>query len=480
VNLDEEKRKLIQEAQAARLSDENPVETAPAQFLHAAAASALGVPAPFDDNPMPKPAAKSNGKRIAERMAAKLELQQRAITNKDGTLRACLANALDLLRNHTEWSGVLAWDAFSHRTVTKQKTPFGKSAGEPWDDIADGLTLEWMQRHDVLLQSSRQVGEAVQIVARENAFHPVRDYVNSLVWDKTERLPFWLRDYFGAGDTPFVRAVSSRWLVSAIARVFQPGVKVDHTLLLEGSQGVGKSSGLNALFGDAWFLESISVLGSKDSKLEIRGKWCAEISELSAMKRAEIETVKNFLSLKTDTLRDPYGRLAADVPRQNVFSATTNSSCYLQDETGNRRFWPVRCTGRARVKELAAARDSLFAEAYDKYKTGTPWWIDTAELLALARTEQDARYAPGQWDELIEPFLDNPQPRTISRAPFFSTPGRVLAAEILEHCIRKEQGHWTQADINSVVKCLVHLGYERKRVTIGNRRLWFYVPKQGE
>ena len=471
--LTDEQKKLMQEAETRAMTDSYQPD-----YEHASAG--LGR-RPIPTGPMMP--VKHDVKREVSRAAAtiaKRSLQERAIVNKDGSMKPCFANAADLLRMSPDWTDVLGFDEFSQLIVTKRATPWGKPAGARWNDRDDGLTLEWMQRAGVLIQSSKQVSAAVDIVAHENPFHPVREYVRSLAWDGIERLPFWLRDYFGAQDSPFVRAVSSRWLISAIARAFVPGVQVDHTLLIEGSQGLGKSSGLRALFRDEWFAESLSVLGSKDSRMEIRGKWCAEIAELSALRRAQIEDVKTYLSTRTDTLRDPYNKRVGDVPRQNIFCATTNSACSLADETGNRRFWPVRCRGKVRVQELTAVRNNLFAEAFAKYQKCAPWWIDTAELGILARQEQDARYVSGQWDDLIESWLENPQPIIASDAPFYSRPGRIVVTEVLEHCVRKQPGQWTQADLNSVARYLVHAGNERKRVKIGNARPWVYVPKDAE
>jgi predicted P-loop ATPase len=471
--LTDEQKKLMQEAETRAVTDSYQPD-----YEHVSAG--LGR-RPIPTGPiLPM---KNDVRREVSRAAAtiaKRSLQERAIVNKDGSLKPCFANAADLLRMSPDWTDVLGFDEFSQLIVTKRATPWGKPAGARWNDRDDGLTLEWMQRAGVLIQSSKQVSAAVDIVAHENPFHPVREYVRSLAWDGVERLPFWLRDYFGAQDSPFVRAVSSRWLISAIARAFVPGVQVDHTLLIEGSQGLGKSSGLRALFRDEWFAESLSVLGSKDSRMEIRGKWCAEIAELSALRRAQIEDVKTYLSTRTDTLRDPYNKRVGDVPRQNIFCATTNSACSLADETGNRRFWPVRCRGKVRVQELTSVRNSLFAEAFAKYQKCAPWWIDTAELGVLARQEQDARYVSGQWDDIISSWLENPQAISASDAPFYSRPGRIVVAEVLEHCIRKQPGQWTLADSLSVVRYLVHAGNERKRVKIGNARPWVYVPKDAE
>jgi predicted P-loop ATPase len=418
-------------------------------------------------------------KREVSRAAAKIAqntLRERVIEIKGGVPRGCISNAMDALRLDPEWNGVLAYDEFTHRTIIKKSTPWGKPAKSAWENSDDTYCLEWLERHGIFLGSSAKAGEAVEGVAKENRVHPVQEWIHSLVWDGTERLPFWLRDYFGVQDSPFVRAVSSRWLISAIARIFSPGCQADHVLLLEGSQGVGKSSGLRALFSDEWFTDSIPTLGTKDAMLQLRGKWCVELAELSAMKRADIEVIKNTLSMRIDRLRDPYGRRAMDFPRQNVFAATTNSSSSLNDETGARRFWPIHC-GRVRVQELAAVRGLLFAEAYSAYRQARAWHLDSDELNALAKEETAARFISGQWDDLIAQFLENPKPRTVTEDEFLSCRGQVSITDVLIHCIGKEPKTWNQADQNTVARFLKFRGYERKRIKVGSRREWLYVTR---
>ena len=317
---------------------------------------------------------------------------------------------------------------------------------------------------------SNTVAEAVQTVARENSFHPVRNYLKSLVWDKVSRIDTWLIDYLGCADSQFIRAVGSRWLLSAVARIFRPGCQADHVLLLEGPQGIRKSSALRALVGDEWFADHIADLGSKDSRLDLLGKWVIEMSELVSMRRAEIEKVKAFLTARTDHFRPPYGRRAVDVPRQNVFAASTNEEQPFVDSSGNRRFWPVRC-GQIDVDGIRRNRDQLWAEAYHRCKQGEVWWLDTAELNLLAQQEQDERYEPGVWDDIILKWADDPRKQedlsngiTIPVDPWDgSEPGKVTICDILIHAIGKDKERLTQADYKAVARCLAHKGWRAKQ-----------------
>ncbi len=401
------------------------------------------------------------------------------IKTKEGTPKAILANAITMLRFHRDWEGVLAFNDFSLYTVTKKPTEWQKSAGANWTDYDDSLTANWLQHFGVLV-NSKVAGEAVQTVAKENRFHPVKDYLKSVTWDGTLRLERWLITYLGAEDTDFIRAIGPRWLVSAVARIFRPGCQVDHTLLLEGPQGIRKSTALRILASDEWFADHISELGSKDSRIELHGKWVFEIGELDRVRRGELERVKAFLTARTDHFRVPYGRRAEDVPRSCVFAASTNDQTPLTDESGNRRFWPVRC-GAIDTQALTRDRDQLWAEAYKRYQEGSPWWLDTQELNDAARKEQDQRYDVGVWDEVILAWLDDPKQRSetdgaqLPIEPFDSTRDAVTITDLLVHAIGKPVDRCTQADRNQVARCLIHDGWTRKRYGAGDRRgKWFY------
>jgi putative DNA primase/helicase len=391
------------------------------------------------------------------------------IISKDGKVRGLLSNAITMLRESPEWSGVLAFNEFSLYLTTKQPAPWQTKAGANWSDYDDSRTTEWLQRHHVHVNTTI-TAEAVQTVARENRFHPVRDYLQSLSCDGTPRLETWLMNYLGAEDSPFLRAVGARWMISAVARIVSPGCQADYTLVLEGPQGIQKSSALQTLAGDEWFTDHVSDLGSKDSKQELHGNWIVEFGELATVRRGEMERVKTYLTCRIDKFRPPYARRPEAVPRSNVFAASFNDATPFIDPTGSRRFWPVRC-GRINIEALKADRDQLWAEAYDRYQAGEPWWLDTEELNEAAKLEQDERYCPGPWDEEILEWLENPSPRLIDRTrdgdvislPFHSTRERITVADVLVHVIRKPIERWDQKDANQVVRCLTHAAWEQNQ-----------------
>jgi predicted P-loop ATPase len=422
--------------------------------------------------------------------AALLELfNTGTLAAKDGqSNKSLLANALALLRESPEWAGVLAYNEFTLYVTTKKPAPWQKVPGGNWSDYDDTRTTEWLQRHEVPIANTALTAEAVQCVAKDNSFHPVRDYFNGLTWDQAPRLTDWLSKYLGAFDSEFLRAIGPRWMISGVARIFEPGCQADHVLLLEGPQGIRKSSALQTLAGANWFTDHISDLGSKDSRIELHGKLIIEFSELAAARRGETERNKAFLTAREDNFRMPYARRSEAVPRSCVFAATTNDATPFVDATGNRRFWPVRC-GSIDVAGLKADRDQLWAEAVARYRAGEPWWLDTDALNQFARNEQDERFDPGVWDDVILGWVENPTQREtrdgfhgdlLPITPFDSEPGKVTITDVLLHCVGKDLDRLTQPDRNQVQRCLTHAGWTRKQIRSGPKRgKWFYIRPIG-
>lgn len=248
-----------------------------------------------------------------------------------------------------------------------------------------------------------KVNEAIAVIAAENSFHPVRDYLSTLEWDGIPRIDSWLKTYCNAhAEEPYLSAVSRKTLVAMIARIYEPGIKFDHVLILQGGQGYGKSTIVKFLAGENWFSDAHINISDKDGVLSMRAVWIVELGELSGMRKADVDQLKEFISRTTDRIRVPYGRRTENFPRQCIFIGTTNSDEYLRDVTGNRRFWPVT-VGRCNFHKLKRDRDQLLAEAKFAYELGELLYLEDEKANEAAMREQEARAVH---DDLIERLRD--------------------------------------------------------------------------
>jgi predicted P-loop ATPase len=406
----------------------------------------------------------------------------RLLLDMAGTPERNEANVITALSSDPAFAGVLAFDEFAQGIVVRQPLPWDTASSSfprPWEDADDIRTAEWLQLRGINVAPA-VVGRAVGAVAREIRIHPVRDWLDTLKWDGTPRIETWTSTYLGAEPTAFNHTIGALWLISAVARIYRPGVKADHMLILEGPQGARKSTAIKVLAGEEWFTDELPELGSKDAALHMQGVWIVEIAELDAIGRAEVSRIKAFLTRTTDRFRPPYGRYTVEVPRQCVFAGTVNPDTYLRDETGNRRFWPLRC-GTIDIAALARDRDQLWAEAVHRFRAGAIWWIDDPELLAEAREEQDRRYQADAWDDLIEHWLTH-DIRTVSdgypdygnsrteSVPRPESLADVSVGEILEEAIGLEPGRWTRGDQMRVSAYLKANGWVRYRRRDGGGR----------
>lgn len=375
---------------------------------------------------------------------------------KKGEILGTLVNVFLILDRHDDWQGVIAYDEFSGQVVKLKPPPFqGGETGE-WSDMDDLRCTLWLQQKYGFGPKKEVVMDAVLLIADRNKYHVVRAYLNALTWDQTPRLDHWLIDMLGAADTPYNRTVARKWLIAAVARIYQAGCKADNVLILEGEQGLYKSTALRVLGGD-WFTDAPFRLGDKDAYVVIRGKWIVELAELDSFNKAESTGAKLFFGQYIDRYRNFYGKRATDVPRQQVFAGTTNSDAYLKDDTGNRRYWPVRVF-EINLEGLKAWRDQLWAEAVACYRAGDPWW-PTSEERAMFEEEQDLRYVGDAYTAVIRDYLQGKS--------------RVTMAELLGDALELDRAKWTKPEQQRVGRCVAELGWKRKREKSGKRD-WYY------
>ena len=381
---------------------------------------------------------------------------------ENGSLIAHMQNVELILGNDERWAGVITFSAFSSKIVKLRTPPYGGGTGD-WGDIDDIRVMKWLAQQYNLRVKASSVIEAVSVVAHDNSFHPVRNYLNKLEWDRVPRLDTWLNTVMGVTQSGYSAKVGKRWMISAVARVMRPGCKADSVMILEGGQGEGKSTAMSILGGD-WFMDTPFALGDKDGFQAIRGKWIIELGELDSFNKAESTKAKQFFSASTDTYRESYGRRTNDVPRQCVFVGTTNQDEYLKDATGNRRYWPVACT-KVDLEQLREIRDQLWAEAMFCYEAGEIWWVNRDET-AMFSEAQDERFVVDEWEGPILTWLEESQIGETT-----------TGSEVLASALKLDFGHWGKPEQMRVGAIMHRLGWRRVRLPAlakSGQRPWAY------
>jgi putative DNA primase/helicase len=401
--------------------------------------------------------AKAKG-MLGDEKVAHLWERQLART-KTGQLEKIISNVELVLANAPEWAGCIGWDDFAERIMVIKECPAGPLG--PWTDNHDKVTTIWLQRCKWQLKAGLEVvAQAIETVAKRQRFHPLRDRLNALVWDGNERVDTWTTKYLGAEHTLVHSAIGARWLLGAVRRAFEPGCQMDAALILEGSQGLGKSTALRVL-SLGFFTDQLSDVGSKDSCQELDGNWIIEIAELDAISRADAAKVKAFLTRRVDKYRSSYGRRVEEHRRQCVFAGSVNHNDYLRDETGGRRFWPVACN-RIDIEALRRDVDQIWAESVQRYRNGHLSYIEDAAVAAALVTHTSERYQGDTWDSVVLTFAQLHE--------------SVSVPECLER-VGVERAKWTQSDAARVGKILKAAGYLRRQIRNGNSREWRYSRK---
>lgn len=328
---------------------------------------------------------------------------------KTGAVLPTRTNYVLILENDPLIKNTFGMDEFSRRICMLKKAEWHYDKVSKYLTDDDGAALREIIERFYKIDSRTKFDDSIIVAANKKSFHAVKDWLNLKQWDGVQRVDTMFIDYLGAEDTPYVRAVTRKMLVAAVARVMEPGCKYDSMVVLEGSQGLGKSYLLKKL-GGKWFSDSLSSMQGKEAYEQLRGIWIAEMAELATMRRNEVESVKQFISKQVDTYRVSYGRSLTDFPRQCIFVGTTNESTFLKDRTGNRRFLPVKCgvnlpSKSLFSKEIDSEISQIWAEAVEIYKQGEPL-ILTGELEQEAKKEQRARLEDNPLEGQIQAFLE--------------------------------------------------------------------------
>ncbi|MGL5348689.1 MAG: VapE domain-containing protein, partial [Peptostreptococcaceae bacterium] len=262
--------------------------------------------------------------------------------NNKGRLLNTINNIVIILENDKNLKNKIALNEFSHQITLRGHLPWRKieMKNEIWTDRDDSSIRHYLERV-YKIKSKEAIFDAITVVASKYSYHPIKEYLSSIAWDGKKRVENLFIDYLGASDTDYTREVSRKMLIAAVARVHDPGVKFDYMAVFVGKEGIGKSHLIN-LLGKEWYTDSINTVLGKEAYEQLQEAWIVEMAELSAVKKAETEAVKHFISKREDIYRVAYGRRVEKFKRQCVFFGTTNEETFLKDRNGNRRFWPVK------------------------------------------------------------------------------------------------------------------------------------------
>jgi hypothetical protein len=409
--------------------------------------------------------------------------------SKDDALKSCGQNVTVILLCSEETRGTLRWNDVT-RNIEVHGGPF---ADVPAASLDVAIT-NWLLLNYGLAMKPHEVGAQILYVARLNSYDPLREYLMGLRWDGVPRVNLFAEQYLGAqlvddatgeGITSYVHKVSRRWLISAVARALEPGCQVDTVLVLEGDQGIRKSSAFRVL-GGPFFADSAISFADKDSKMLAASAWIIELAELAAFRRSDIELQKSFITAPKDRFRPPYGRAIEEYKRRAIFVGTTNETGYLVDDTGHRRYWPLRCT-RVDVGALKRDRDQIWAEAVALYRAAI-----TCEDCARIKSEDGHEHgcAVHRWwfehdeqheAEVVAASRASDQPMTEIIREWWvglskSERKAMRSTDVALRAMLMRPADITRAVETDIGRAMRSLGFKKRRHRAEGQLYWVYEP----
>lgn len=394
------------------------------------------------------------------------------ITDKNGIpsrTKFATHNTQLFLTNMPMFKDKIAVNLFSMDTIWKSPAPWHKALTTECDRVLDDDDLIRIR------ESLNEVGydptpthilEACRAVSLRNEWHPVKDYLDNLPeWDRKERLKLFFSEYCGAERSAYTEQVGIKIFTALVARIYNPGCKFDYLPILIGEQGIGKSTLLKDIaIKDHWYTDNLGTIENKDVILRMRSKWVVENAELTIFNKTDPNEVKAFLSRSVDRDRLPYDRLPRDLPRQCIVFATTNKDRFLQDETGNRRMWPIEVIriNRAKIKQDLA---HFYAEAIFRYRNKEKLYLDDAEADLIAKQIQSDRYNEDDWQEFILRYFEN---NKLDKTTILNIWTEGFGKDATQLGIREQ---------NRIGKILRRLGWVRKTVRVGDKSVSGFMKK---
>lgn len=407
-----------------------------------------------------------------EKAEAEDWIESLTLVGKTDVVESTIDNACIILNNDENLKGRLQLNLLSMWDEISKPFMWDKNIYKyprPSDDNDINQVRRYLEKC-YGIKGDKLVITAMAIVSFDNAYHPLRDYLDALpTWDGVERLDKLLIHLFGAADTPYVRAVTRKTFCAAVKRVYQPGIKFDYVLVLIGKGGNGKSTFLSKMGGD-WFTDNVKITTDDKANLAImRGRWILEIAEMRGFNKTEAEFSKGFISRTEDIYKRPYDRKEMVFPRQSIFIGTHNKSDFLHDETGNRRYWPVQTTtdkeGAAEVWNYLtpATVAQIWAEAKERVAQGETLYLD-ADLEKVAGEIQSTHMETDAWEEDILPFIEGKT--------------EVTTKEIWELALQSDKPI-SKIEQNRIGKIMRLAGWEHSKIKKGGIQIRVWVKQKG-
>lgn len=395
--------------------------------------------------------------------------------NSKGDFLSNAHNLEMIFANDPRLSGVFRYNVFDCKRYIFGNMPWRRTnPPEPLRDVDYSGIRNYMDKV-YGITGTMKIEDSMALEFEKNSYHPIRDFITSRPWDGVERVDTLLIDYFGVEDSAYHRQSIRKTLVAGVARVYKPGIKFDLVLTLVGPQGTGKSTFVNKL-GGPWFSDTFLTVHGKEAFEQIQGAWIIEMAELAGLKKAEVESIKHFISKQEDMFRKAYGRVIETYPRQCIFIGTTNNKDFLRDPSGNRRFLPIDIDSQFATKNVfkdlnEGEVQQIWAEAYEMFKSGEALFM-IGEAHEKALEEQSKHSELDDREGIIQEYLERLLPKDwgerdiMSRRVFIEDPlsekGKVkreyvCAAEVWCECLghdKRDMDRYKTRQVNEILKNL--------------------------